>query len=318
MELEYRKRSNAYMGKTVCTRLLLGISTVVYGLSVLPPVQGQVKPKIITLRPPPTTAVKLSVGAPLTQGNLTVFPVYSNRQQRAGGDYHTLGEALKQKLIAVKELPDAEVSRVNVTSRSTKPIYLMSGDIILGGQQDRVIARDTIIPTKAQEFAVEVFCVEHGRWNGGRHFGGNEVASTALRRVAQRSKQQDKVWARVAEEAAATKSETGSGTYRAVAENKELRQQVAIYTTSLSKSLGKDQRALGLVLAINGDVTSADVFADPGLFRKQLPKILNSYALDAAQSRGQWIKLTKKPNPSRQAAQQLLKDADRGNQRTTA
>ena len=258
------------------------------------------------------------VGQPLTHDNLTVFPVYGREQRKVGSQYLTLGEALKEQLIVVKEMPSAEVNRVSVTNKASKALYLMSGDIILGGQQDRVIARDTIVPKAAHNFVVEVFCVEHGRWHGGQHFAGNEIASSSLRRETQESKAQEKVWGKVAQEAARTRSQTQSGTYRAVAANYSMQQQIAAYTKSLGSRLAKDRRALGLVVAINGKVTAADLFADPHLFQQQLPKILKSHALDAAQEKAGWAKLSTKPKPSTSAAQQLLKDADTGAKRTTA
>jgi len=261
---------------------------------------------------------KLTVGSPLTQGNMTVFPVYGGQGRKVGSAYLTLGEALKKQLIAVKELPDAEVNRVSVTSRSSRPMYLMAGEIILGGQQDREIARDTIVPAKAQNFAVEVFCVEHGRWSGARHFGGDEIASSALRRETQSTNEQQKVWDHVAKEAADTSSQSASGTYRAVGANKNTQQQLAVYTKTLGRRLARDRRALGLIVAINGKVTAADVFADPQLFQQQMPKVLKSYALDAAQNRKTWNALRRKPRPSLPAARQLLKDADSGTQRTVA
>ena len=268
----------------------------------------------------PTQASRstFTVGKPLTKGNLTIFPVYGRDQAKIGSEYLTLEEALKQKVIQVKEMPDAEVSRVSVTNKGSKMIYLMAGDLILGGQQDRIISRDTIVPVGAKNFIVEVFCVEHGRWGGGQHFEGGEIASSSLRRETQQTKQQDKVWNKVAREAAKTKSVTRSGTYRAVAGNKATQQQVASYTQTLNTQLAKDRRALGLVVAINGRVTAADVFADSNLFHKQRAKILKSYALDAMQEKDSWSKSRKKPVPSVKAAQQLLKDGESGTQRTTA
>ena len=35
------------------------------------------------------------------------------------------------------EMPAAEVNRVSITSKADRPIFLMAGDIILGGKQDR-------------------------------------------------------------------------------------------------------------------------------------------------------------------------------------
>jgi hypothetical protein len=228
-----------------------------------------------------------------------------------------LEEALRKHLIVVKEMPDAEVNRVSVTNKSLKPIYLMAGDIILGGQQDREIAHDTIVPKGARDFIVEVFCVEHGRWEGAQHFEGGEIASSSLRRETQVTKQQEKVWGKVAAEAANTRSETASGTYRAVARNAATQGQIAAYSTALGTRLANDRRAVGVIVAINGRVTSADIFSGHQLFQKQLPKLLKSYSLDAAQEKTTWSKLRRKPVPTVTAAQQLLKDADRGQQRTT-
>ena len=51
-----------------------------------------------------------------------------------------------------------------VLNRSDKPLYLMPGEIIYGGQQDRTIGEEAIIPPGKKPVAIEVFCVEQGRW----------------------------------------------------------------------------------------------------------------------------------------------------------
>lgn len=299
--------------KPTCSLMWMALVVATSTMAALAAGKGATKTLPVQAQRPAFT-----VGKPLTQGNLTVFPVYGRQQPRLGSQYLTLEEALKQKLIQVQEMPDAEVSRVRVTNKAGKMIYLMAGDIILGGQQDRIISRDTIVSRKATGFVVEVFCVEHGRWNGGQHFEGGEIASSSLRRETQHTKQQSKVWDKVAREAAKTKSQTRSGTYRAVATNETTQKQISSYTQAINARLAKDRRALGVVVAINGRVMAADVFADPHLFQKQWPKILKSYALDAVQAKDDWAKLPKKPVPTLAAAQQLLKDADSGTQRTTA
>lgn len=316
------------------------------------------------------SAIPMSVGQPLTHANLTVFPIYSRERPTVSGDYLTLDEALARKLIVVAELPAAEVNRVSVTNRADKPIYLMAGDLILGGQQDRVIARDTIIERSAQRAAVEVFCVEHGRWEGGPQFTGAEahegnrgsapvrrrgpiasaarrtrsgrlaaarplggvggypapppsagsppVASTRLRLETQQTKRQDRVWDRVALEARARHAATPTGTYRAVASSPTVRREIDPYVTSLARKLATDMRAVGLVAAVNGKATAADVFADRKLFVKQLPKLLKSYALDASLQQEAWAKLAQKPKPTAEDALALLRDGERGTLRVSA
>jgi len=259
-----------------------------------------------------------NVGSPVTQNNLTVFPVYSTQPRKVSSEYLTLDEALKKEALEVKEMPDAEVSRVSVTNKASQSIYLISGDIILGGQQDRVIARDTIVPPNAKNFVVEVFCVEHGRWDGGKHFSAGEVASSELRRETQVSKNQQKVWARVAEEKRAISAADPSTSYRTVARSKTAEKDVKAYVEPLSAQLARDKRAVGIVVAVNGKVTAADVFADHKLFEKQMTKVLKSYALDAVQQKDAWAKTSSKPKPTTKDALALLNDAERGKVKTTA
>lgn len=40
----------------------------------------------------------------------------------------------------------------------------MPGEIIIGGQQDRVIGEERIVEANGKPTEIEVFCVEHGRW----------------------------------------------------------------------------------------------------------------------------------------------------------
>ena len=40
------------------------------------------------------------------------------------------------------------------------------GEILVGGQQDRTLADELIVPPKTKQMPLDVFCVEHGRWTG--------------------------------------------------------------------------------------------------------------------------------------------------------
>ena len=42
----------------------------------------------------------------------------------------------------------------------------MPGEIIIGGQQDRTVAQEYVIEPSTKPAMIEVFCVEHGRWQG--------------------------------------------------------------------------------------------------------------------------------------------------------
>jgi hypothetical protein len=57
-----------------------------------------------------------------------------------------------------------DVNRLLVLNRSNKPLYLMPGEIIVGGQQDRVIGTEVVLQPSNDPQTIDVFCVEHGRW----------------------------------------------------------------------------------------------------------------------------------------------------------
>ncbi len=57
-----------------------------------------------------------------------------------------------------------DVNHLMVVNRSTKALYLMPGEIVLGGQQDRTVGDEMVIQPTTKPVPIEVFCVEHGRW----------------------------------------------------------------------------------------------------------------------------------------------------------
>ncbi len=128
-----------------------------------------------------------TLGKPRVFRNLTLIPVY-DAAARPTDSYLTLDEGLKLKQVSVKEAKEGgDVNTLYVTNASKKPLYLMGGEVVLGGQQDRTLGRDTIVPPGSKAVPVTVFCVEHGRWTGRSEFDQSAptVASAQIRASAQ-------------------------------------------------------------------------------------------------------------------------------------
>lgn len=127
------------------------------------------------------------IGQPSAFRNLTLIPIYDDTA-RPADTYMTLDEGMKSKQVSVKESKEGgDVNTLYVTNDGAKPLYLMGGEVVLGGQQDRCLARDTIILPGKHDVPVTVFCVEHGRWSGHREFDNSAptVASIDIRSKAQ-------------------------------------------------------------------------------------------------------------------------------------
>src|SRR5262245_52200893 len=163
--------------------------------------------------------------APIQFKQLTILPLIKQANpQVKQAQYLTLAEGLAKKKVEVGERKEgATVNQVLVANKSDKSLLLLGGEVILGGQQDRIIGKDTIIEPHEQR-TVGVFCVEHGRWNGGRQFtvaGG--LAEGKMRVRAKYRANQQEVWDEVAKKNAALGAAQGnmSGTYRRLASGNE-------------------------------------------------------------------------------------------------
>jgi ARG/rhodanese/phosphatase superfamily protein len=219
------------------------------------------------------------VGAPITRGNLTVFPL-ALRRPAAAEDHLMLDEAIARKQLVIEEAgTSGSVNALEVLNRSDHPVVLVGGELLLGGKQDRIVARSVVLRPRSRT-EVPVFCVEHGRWSGGKSFElAGAMGHTELRKVALGG-DQGKVWGEVARENGIVGAVTASGTYRAAA--RKLDADVGPLAREIAAELARDPQAAGIAVAIDGDVVAVEWFASPRLFARIRQKLVASYA---AQSR---------------------------------
>lgn len=107
----------------------------------------------------------LHVGSGHQIGPLTLFPVWAE-----GFSTVSLASGAAAKLAVAELAGGPMVNRLAVTNLDTKPALLLEGELLEGGHQHRVCARDVIIAAgeTRQEAA---FCVEQGRWGGATSHG---------------------------------------------------------------------------------------------------------------------------------------------------
>jgi len=115
---------------------------------------------------------------PVVHGNLAIYFVYG--KSRGGPVPLTLQEALAKKVIAVREI--GHVNELQVENIGDDEIFIQSGDIVKGGQQDRVLGVSMVLPPHSGAIAIDSFCVESGRWSarGGEDARTFSSAAAAL------------------------------------------------------------------------------------------------------------------------------------------
>jgi hypothetical protein len=230
---------------------------------------------------------------PFTQGNLTVFLVHG-KDKIKGQTFLTLEEALIQKKVIVRET--REVNQLTIENLSSEEVYVQSGDIVKGGQQDRMLVVDLILPPRSGRISISAFCVENGRWSqrgaeAANVFSSskNTVASREVKLAAKLKSSQTEVWREVAvaqdklsaNVGARVNNEASPSSLQLALENKEVQKTADDYVNALSQIINGKNDVIGYVFAINGKVNSADVYASSALFKKLWPKLLKASAIEA-------------------------------------
>jgi hypothetical protein len=251
-----------------------------------------------------------TLAGPYTHENLSVYVIRGNADDTR--EYLTLDEGLTAGVVTVREKgarqgqDRAEVNSLEIENRSGRWLFLQAGDIVKGGKQDRTIMTDLTLPPRSEPTAIDAFCVERGRWtarDSSHGFGTNTAIASgaALKRAIQGEKNQQRVWEEVAvAEAKATDAArtidasyvpaapsamSTTGTYNAIVENSALKNNRTTFVKALLPQVQKDKDAIGIAVAINGEIVSADVYASPPLFQKLSRKLLDSYATEAMLAR---------------------------------
>jgi hypothetical protein len=280
----------------------------------------------VAARAEDTRAGDYRISAPCTQGNLTIFLIHG-KDAIPGKQYLTLAEALEQKKAVVHETK--AVNEVRVENRSTDAdLFLEAGDIIKGGQQDRILALDMIVKPKSGKVAIPCYCVEASRWSqrgkeDAAQFASSpgKAAGKGVQLAAQYSRDQGQVWKEVAEAQMRLSRSVGKSVQQKMSpsslqlsqEDKKLLEMVERYVKELNEAPKGKKDVIGYAAAINGKVENFDVYGSAELFAKLWPRLLRVSAIEAVAA---LPKDKKKFEPATAAAvATMLADAEKGSKK---
>lgn len=278
--------------------------------------------------------------APIRHGSLTVFPVVASSSHDTR-EFLTLDEGLRSGEVVVSEYGSvqplirrrrpipmyerqdrAEVNRLVLLNNSKRPLMLLAGEIVTGGKQDRVIGKDRLVPAESDPVDLSVFCVEPGRWVAtSAQFGGltSAMAQPTVRARAMSSKNQEMVWSEVRKAQAGVAENLsppvaaavrGMSSYASVMQNDEVREKVDAVAAPMERDYRsliqqlRERNAVGVVVAVNGKIIWADIFASTELLQKYWAKLARSYAAEAI------VERTKGMDVDTKSAQQFLEDME--------
>jgi hypothetical protein len=263
------------------------------------------------------------LSGPYTHTNLTIFLVHG-ADRLPGKSFLTLPEALEQKTFVIHETQS--VNQLTMENLSDQEVVILSGDILKGGQQDRIAQHDLVVPPHSGKLPLAAFCVEHtaGRWmrplqGADQKFAASPgcVATNALRLANRRAMSQGEVWkdvakaqsqlnARLKVEVRAKESDSSLALSLGA---KEVQQAAEPYVGELLGITRGKSDVIGYAFAINGKVLSADVYGSAALFQKVWPRLLRANAIEAVAER---LKDKTFEPASAGAVRAFLDDAEKG------
>jgi hypothetical protein len=262
---------------------------------------------------------------PVSYENLTVFPVVSSSGYDTSA-FLTLEDGLSSGEVTVREQgadviyrnrdgsrPVAQnyggpsVNQLVLVNHSKRPLLLLAGELVSGGKQDRVIAKDRIVAPFGEPLPLNVFCVEHGRWSSGSQFNqAKTIVHPSVREQAAVTQKQADVWAAVtggsmaarplaapaprvgsADLDATIRDEAPTQSYSKIYESRRVSSSVETVVSEIQRRFRREtsglkgERVVGVVVAYGGEVAWSDIFASDELFNHYWNKLLRSYAVEA-------------------------------------
>lgn len=258
---------------------------------------------------------------PFQSGALTLFPVVHREDASAAKkwDYITLDAGLRGGEVEVTEYgktrgmvrpPRKHIQpvegyrgdRVNtlvLINNSDRPLLLLAGEIVTGGKQDRVIGKDRIVPAHSDPIDLSVFCIEHGRWVessdkfgiAGNANGGSFMVQPSVRSQAMVKEDQQQVWdsvhRSVTTAGVAARAPMATTSYAKAMSDDRVVKQVDSVVEPLTRSSHevqqklRDAHAVGVVVAVHGEIIWADIFASPDMLSAYWTKLVRSYAAES-------------------------------------
>jgi hypothetical protein len=279
-----------------------------------------------------TYAGAYKVSSPIVQGNLAVYPVQGAPVSSAAP--MTLDAAMARGLARIHEVAGG---RHAIDNFSDRHIFIQAGSLVRGGSQDQVAAYSTLVPPGARSFGITMFCVERDRsaplngqptdaFSAAGLIPPWQAAKLSLLSSAERTPTADLlrrigIWLSVESLTGALSKNVGTTVRSTVSpsslpralEDLNVYNAQRPYVDALAGLADSVAGSTGVVVAINGVVRGAEVYASNELFREMWPALLRAFATQAVALQG----MPQTPPPAAGDIDAFLGDAESGRNAAT-
>ena len=230
---------------------------------------------------------QVRVGEMRQAGGLQIFGLFL--EQQPGPDYLTLDEATAGGRFEVVEINESgSVPTLKVVNPNDMAVFLMAGEHLVGGKQNRVLNASLLVPANTT-LPIPVSCVERGRWGyRGATFSGSGTSShSTLRRMMHSSctdsyrrsgkagSDQTQVWREV------DRRLTESGSISDTQHLAQAYDDTELVLRPMAEQLPVPEGACGAAFAFGGRIIGLDLFDRPRTLALLWPKLVRAYGIDA-------------------------------------
>ncbi|MBV8838079.1 MAG: hypothetical protein JO000_16215, partial [Alphaproteobacteria bacterium] len=246
----------------------------------------------------PAVSDETRVSGPIVHENLAIYLIHG--KSASGAVPLTLDEALAKQVVRVHET--GNVNQLQIENLGNEEVFVQSGDIVKGGQQDRVLSVSLMLPPKSGRIPIGSFCVEQGRWTArgredARTFATasavvpsreaklamkaptiagvpapGQVGSGPNYAASETGSRQQEVWAKVRKVQDGLSTNLGvtvnaaasQSSLQLALENEKLKDAQAGYLAALRGAGEQDDDVVGYVFAVNGKLNSAEIYPSNG------------------------------------------------------
>ncbi|MFH2115222.1 MAG: DUF6569 family protein [Spirochaetota bacterium] len=204
----------------------------------------------------------------------------------------------------------SRVNTLSIVNNSGHPLFIMAGEVITGGKQNRAIQFDVIIPPESGKIALDVFCVEQGRWHADKTRENPEQFDSSLSMIADQKVRkavvveasQQAVWDSVAKRN--TAAGVDSTDYTEGVADLDVQRKVEDLVQYVRREFPFDEAA-GLILMHGVRVVGGDILLHRHLLQEHLESILRGYLFEVVIGRS-------RENPGSESGSEMTRDEPAG------
>ncbi len=218
-------------------------------------------------------------------------------------------EAIRRGDLHIREKGAGEVARILVWNEGRRPVFIMAGEIILGGRQNRIVRHDVLIPGRSRTIEIDVYCGEQDRWQEGKRSFKSSKSLTApsLRRMAAGAASQDSIWREIDTQLERAEVRSPTRNYEALYRDRQVQRHLDRCVKYFDRVLPAE--TVGAAVFHGRRVLGIEIFSDPDLFEALWPKICRSYAAEVLHPAPEPFRRHRRPwpgNPATASVERML------------